>query len=265
MVQNPPPPPLYRCHEFSLCGSLRSPPEGTLTWVLTFIRTSLPIYPVPETDYLHRCFSLTLIYLSCSPHNLTAKSCFAMLTFPSVFPVFDYPLPTWTVYPLMKELCLPKLTLPALLICYIVCLPPALIFSLNTVYDSVLPTWYLTPVIDICLSDLPCEVIKLQMDPNDTASSLQKDFAADRSSGVLPLHHWGICSSVNLNNSSTTTYSPYLVDRGDVKRITGSSSADARSPIHFFQHTSYSPDSTNIHHQSSAGVPWQVWRLPREV
>ncbi len=162
------------CHEFSLCGSLRSPPEGTLTWVLTFIRTSLPIYPVPETDYLHRCFSLTLIYLSCSPHNLTAKSCFAMLTFPSVFPVFDYPLPTWTVYPLMKELCLPKLTLPALLICYIVCLPPALIFSLNTVYDSVLPTWYLTPVIDICLSDLPCEVIKLQMDPNDTASSLQQ-------------------------------------------------------------------------------------------
>ncbi len=86
--------------------------------------------------------------------------------------MLDYPLPTWTVYPLMKELCLPKLTLPALLICYIVCLPPALTFSLNTVYDSVLPTWYLTPVIDICLSDLPCELIKLQMDPNDTASSL---------------------------------------------------------------------------------------------
>ncbi len=24
------------CHKFSLCGSLRSPPEGTITWVLTF-------------------------------------------------------------------------------------------------------------------------------------------------------------------------------------------------------------------------------------
>ncbi len=55
------------CHEFSLCGSLRSPPEGTLTWVLTLIRTPFPIYPVPETDYVHRCFSLTLAYLSCSP------------------------------------------------------------------------------------------------------------------------------------------------------------------------------------------------------
>ncbi len=197
------------CHEFSLCGSLRSPPEGTLTWVLTFIRTSFPIYPVPETDYLHRCFSLTLIYLSCSPHNLTAKSCFAMLTFPSVFPVFDYPLPTWTVYPLMKELCLPKLTLPALLICYIVCLPPALIFSLNTVYDSVLPTWYLTPVIDICLSDLPCEVIKLQMDPNDTASSLHYycwDSKSTSGHFIIPVgHRIGV-----VNGSEVTQLTPWV-------------------------------------------------------
>ncbi len=63
------------CHEFSRCGSLRSPPEGTLTWVLTLIRTPFPIYPVPETEYLHRCFSWTLAYLSCSPNNLIAKSC----------------------------------------------------------------------------------------------------------------------------------------------------------------------------------------------
>ncbi len=95
-----------------------------------------------------------------------------MQTFLSVFPMFDFLLPTWTVYPFMKELCLPNLTLPALLICSVICLPPALISSLNTVYDSVLPTWYLTPGIDLCLYDLSCEVIKLQMDLNDTASSL---------------------------------------------------------------------------------------------
>ncbi len=76
-------------HEFSRCGSLRSPPEGTLTWVLTPTRTSFPIYPVPETDYRHRCLSLTLAYLSCSPNNLLAKSCFAMQPFLSVSPVYD--------------------------------------------------------------------------------------------------------------------------------------------------------------------------------
>ncbi len=128
-----------------------------------------------------------------------------MLTFPSVFPVFDYPLPTWTVYPLMKELCLPKLTLPALLICYIVCLPPALIFSLNTVYDSVLPTWYLTPVIDICLSDLPCEVIKLQMDPNDTASSLQKT-----SPQIDPAAFYHFTTEVSAQASILTTHQQQL-------------------------------------------------------
>ncbi len=88
--------------------------------------------------------------------------------------MFDFLVPTWTVYPFMKEFSLPNLTLPALLICSVICLPPALISSLNSVYDSVLPTWYLTPGIDLCLYDLSCEVIKLHMDLNDTASSLQK-------------------------------------------------------------------------------------------
>ncbi len=88
--------------------------------------------------------------------------------------MFDFLLPTWTVYPFLKELCLPILTLPALLICSVICLPPALISSLNSVYDYVLPTWYLTPGIDLCLYDLSCEVIKLHMDLNDTASTLQK-------------------------------------------------------------------------------------------
>ncbi len=33
------------CHEFSLCGSLRSPPEGTLTWVLTPFGLHFPYTP----------------------------------------------------------------------------------------------------------------------------------------------------------------------------------------------------------------------------
>ncbi len=39
------------------------------------IRTSFPIHPVPETDSLHRCCPLTLVYLTCSPTHLSAKSC----------------------------------------------------------------------------------------------------------------------------------------------------------------------------------------------
>ncbi len=75
----------------------------------------------------------------------------AMHTFLSVIPVLGFLLPTWPVSPFMRELCLPNLTLPALLICSVICLPPALISSLNSVFDSVLPTWYLTPGIDLCL------------------------------------------------------------------------------------------------------------------
>ncbi len=141
----------------------------------SFIRTPFPIHPVPETDYLHRCSSLTALFIL--PHPCSVRSLvLAMQTFLSVFPVFDFLLLTWTVYPFLKELCLPILTLPALLICSVICLPPALISSLNSVYDSVLPTWYLTPGIDLCLYDLSCEVIKLHMDLNDTASTLQVYF-----------------------------------------------------------------------------------------
>ncbi len=32
-----------------------------------FIRTSFPIYPVPDTDYLHRCFPLLGLYKLCRP------------------------------------------------------------------------------------------------------------------------------------------------------------------------------------------------------
>ncbi len=39
------------------------------------IRTSFPIHPVPETDSLHRCCPLTLVYLTCSPTHLSAKTC----------------------------------------------------------------------------------------------------------------------------------------------------------------------------------------------
>ncbi len=119
--------------------------------------------------------------------------------------MFDFLLPTWTVYPFMKELCLPKLTLPALLICSIICLPPALISSLNTVYDSVLPTWYLTPEIDICLYDLSCEVIKLQMDLNDTASSLQKT-----SPQIDPAAFYHFTTEVSAQASILTTHQQQL-------------------------------------------------------
>ncbi len=61
-------------------------------------------------------------------------------------------------------------------------------------------------------------------------------------------NHWGICSSHNLSHSSTTTYSPHLVDRRDDNGCAGASSANTRGTKHLPQHSSSSrPDSINIH------------------
>ncbi len=97
-----------------------------------------------------------------------------MQTIPSVYSLIDSLLPTWTVYPLTNELCLPDLTFSAVLICLVTCLPPALTTCPNTVYDSALSTLFLTLECDLCLFDLFGDLIKLHMDLNDTASALQK-------------------------------------------------------------------------------------------
>ncbi len=129
-------------------------------------------------DYLHRCFVLTLVHISCSPNHLIAKSCSAMQTFPSVSTVYDSPCMTWTVYWTLILCRLPTLIQPALLSDYSECLPPALILSLNSDSDSALPTLCLKPVIELFLFDLHSVLIKLHMDPNATDSSLQYTFNA---------------------------------------------------------------------------------------
>ncbi len=76
---------------------------------------------------------------------------------------------------LFTGLCrLPTLIQPALLFDYPECLPPALIFSPNSNFDSALSTLCLKLVIEFCLSDLHSVLINLHMDPNATDSSLQK-------------------------------------------------------------------------------------------
>ncbi len=67
-------------------------------------------------DYLHRCFVLTLVLISCSPNHLIAKSCSAMQTFPSVSTVYDSPCMTWTVYWTLILCRLPTLIQPAFVI-----------------------------------------------------------------------------------------------------------------------------------------------------
>ncbi len=124
-------------------------------------------------DHRHRCSSLTLVYLSCSPRHLIAKSCLAMQTFPSVYPLFDYPCMTWTVYWTLILCRVPTLIQPALLSDYPECSPPALILHPNPDLDSALSTLYLKPVIELCLFNLHSVLIKLHMDPNATDSVLQ--------------------------------------------------------------------------------------------
>ncbi len=72
-----------------------------------------------------------------------------MQAFPSVYPVFDYPCMTWTVY-WTQILChLPSLIQPALLSDYPECSPQALILHPNSDFDSALSTLYLKPVIEL--------------------------------------------------------------------------------------------------------------------
>ncbi len=122
-------------------------------------------------DYLHRFSILTLVYLSCASHHLIAKSCLAMQPFLSVYPVYDSPCMTWTVYWTLILRRLPTLILPALFTDYPECLPPAPIQSLSS--DSALPTLCLKLVIELCLSDLHTLLIKLHMDSNAPDSALQ--------------------------------------------------------------------------------------------
>ncbi len=95
-----------------------------------------PLFPAPVADHRHRCFSLTLVHLSCSPCHLIAKSCLAMQTFPSIYPVFDSPCMTWTVYWTLILCCLPTLIQSALLSDYPECSPPALVLHPN--FDLIL-------------------------------------------------------------------------------------------------------------------------------
>ncbi len=81
-------------HELSRCGSLRSPPEGTFTWVLTPSRTSFPIYPVPETDYQYRCLSFDSCLFKLFSHWTPCEVLFCYATiserfFRVWFPVYD--------------------------------------------------------------------------------------------------------------------------------------------------------------------------------
>ncbi len=96
---------------------------------------------------------------------------FAMQALLSVIPVLAYLSITWTVYPFLSVCCLPILIMPASLSYSIFCLPPASTLSMNSVYEFALTSLYLTPVTDLCLSDLSCESIKLHMDPGATASA----------------------------------------------------------------------------------------------
>ncbi len=139
------------------------------------IRTSFPMLPVPETDSLHRCCPLTLVYLTCSPTHLSAKSCSCHAD--NSERLFH----DWFLLPDLDCLPVNERTLPArsdLLCCvnlfsYLPCRLPWLTCP-NTVYDSALSTLFLTLECDLCLFDLFGDLIKLHMDLNDTASALQK-------------------------------------------------------------------------------------------
>ncbi len=124
---------------------------------------------MPETDYLHRCFWLLgLFKLSRSCSLCEVLFCYAVVS--ERFPMCACLLITWTVNLFMMICCLLILTLPASPSYSIVCLPPVSTLSTNSVYEYALPSLYLMPVTDLCLSDLSCDLIKLHIDPDATGS-----------------------------------------------------------------------------------------------
>jgi len=163
------------CHEYSLCGALHSPPEVSISGVLIPLDCKSHN---PRTCgwFVSQVFPIHSLYLNCSLSLIIAKSCLAMHTFLSVYSVCDFPCMTWTVYWTLNLCCLPVLIASALLFDYPVCLPPALILSLNSDFDSALSTLLLKPVIDPCLFDVNSVLIKLHMDSQDNASPLQVPF-----------------------------------------------------------------------------------------
>ncbi len=142
---------LRYCHKSSLYGSLRAPPEGSLTRVLT--RSSglqFPQNPVPGTDHPYRCQSLAgLLKLSLLTHQCEVLFC---------------PADNSKLYPVSITCCLPDLfthsdCLPpaldpaclAFILSPVCCLPRSLPslrlrFSHSTIFLTLLP--------DLCLSDL---------------------------------------------------------------------------------------------------------------
>ncbi len=90
----------------------------------------------------------------CTNHTAVTHHSFALIVSPHLHLIHTPTYKQHTSMYTLRSLVLAMqtfLTLPALLICSVICLPPALISSLNSVFDSVLPTWYLMPGIDLCL------------------------------------------------------------------------------------------------------------------
>ncbi len=135
-----------------------------------FIRTPIPIDPVPGTDHPYRCQLLAgLLKQSSLTHQCEVLFCPADNS--KRYSCFDYLLPIWSVYPLWPPATCPWPRLPC--VYSITCLPPAstLAFSLFTIQpfydipDAVtrsVPVWFVV------------HLIKLLMDPNATDSALQK-------------------------------------------------------------------------------------------
>ncbi len=186
-----------KCHKSSLCGSLRSPPEGTITGVLT---GSFGLhFPWPRAwDWSPAQVSVIITdYLASAFLTLVAKSCFAIANISERFPLYY-----------LDCLFSSDRLLPALLT------PPAFwIFSLSAACPDLL-LWH---CLWICLAyvDLDTVVWTLPVWPRlcliKAANGSQhhwplitEDFARNRSSSFLSFHYGGICSSIGSGFTSTT-------------------------------------------------------------
>ncbi len=167
-------------------------------------------------------------YIARALHSLVAKSCFATANISERLSLVSLPVYYLDWSSPLTVCYLPYW--PRLLIDYSLCLPPASTHCSVSVYASALSTLPLILLYDHCLSDFFYCVNKAANGSPRHWPFVTEDFARNRSSSVLPIHHGGVCPSIGTGLTSATARSTYLA-HGGVQALQLSPSA-MNPPMH---------------------------------
>ncbi len=161
-----------------------------------FIRTPIPIDPVPGTDHPYRCQLLAgLLKQNSLTHQCEVLFCPADNS--KRYSCFDYLLPTWSVYPLWPPATCPWPRLPC--VSSITCLPPA------STLDPACLAFILSPV---CRLPRPLTPPALRLFYHLSAACLDPCLLSVYDSALLryPWRCYQICACLTCCTSNKAAY-----------------------------------------------------------